>query len=152
MGLLSFLAFSAGAAIAVQATMNAQLGVLLKNSMIGTSIAFLFAFIFTASIMLITIKQLPDSSDIKSVPLYLWFTGGALGAFGVGMFYYLIPKMGIGSMMSFSLSGQLLIAMIINHFGWFDLPSKPINLFKITGAVLLIVGVLLINWEYNYEY
>jgi transporter family-2 protein len=90
--------------------------------------------------------------DIKSVPWYLWFTGGALSAFGVGMFYYLIPKMGVGSMMSYALSGQILIAIIASHFGWFDLPVKPINAIKFSGAIALIVGVLLLNWEPVYAH
>lgn len=149
---LSFLALAAGAAIAMQATMNAQLGVLLKSSMMGTSIAFLFSLTFTVSAMLLFAKNYPNLDEVKSVPFYLWFTGGALSAFAVGMFYYLIPKMGIGSMMSYALSGQLLIAIIASHLGWFDLPVKPINIVKIIGAILLIVGVLLINWESSYAH
>jgi transporter family-2 protein len=150
MSLFSLLALAAGAAIAVQATMNAKLGVLLKSSTIGTSVAFLFALIFTVLAMLVSIKQYPNLAEIKSVPFYLWFSGGALSAFGVGMFYYLIPKMGVGSMMSYALSGQILIAIIASHLGWFDLPSKPINSFKVIGTILLISGVLLINWESSY--
>ena len=41
MSYLSLYALAAGAAIALQATMNAQLGVLLKSSITATSIAFL---------------------------------------------------------------------------------------------------------------
>jgi len=149
---LSLLALVAGAAIAIQATMNAQLGVLLKNSMMGTTIAFLFSFIFTISAMLLSARNYPNLAEVKLVPLYLWFTGGALSAFGVGMFYYLIPKMGVGPMMSFALSGQILIAIIASHLDWFNLPIKPINTFKIIGAILLIGGVLLINWESSYAH
>jgi len=147
MNVLSLLAMGAGAAITVQATMNAQLGVLLKSSMLGTSIAFLFSCVFTILAMMLWSKQYPQLTDMKAVPLYLWFSGGALSAFGVGMFYYLIPKMGVASMMSYALSGQIIVATIISHFGWFDLPLKPINLLKISGIIALIVSMLLINWE-----
>lgn len=149
---LSFLAFFAGAAIAIQAAMNAQLGVLLRSSMIGTSIAFLFACLFTVSAMLFSIKQYPLLIEIKSVPMYLWFSGGALSAFGVGVFYYLIPKMGVGSMMSYALSGQILIAIVASHFGWFDQPVKPINIKIIAGVISFIVGIVLINWESSYAH
>ena len=152
MNYLSFLALAAGAAIAIQATMNAHLGVLLKSSMLATSIAFLFSFVFTVLAMILTTKEYPHITQIKSVPVYLWFSGGVLSAFGVGMFYYLIPKMGVGSMMSYALSGQILIALIANHFGWFDLPVKPINALKVAGAVLLIAGMILINWKSNYAH
>ena len=147
MSYFPLLALLAGAAIAIQATMNAQLGVLLKSSMLGTCIAFLFSCVFMTSAMMLTIKRYPEIADIKSVPLYLWFSGGALSAFGVGMFYYLIPIMGAGSMMSYALSGQILTAMVASHFGWFNLPLKPIDVTKATGVILFIVGVLLLNRE-----
>ncbi|MCG8381198.1 MAG: DMT family transporter [Gammaproteobacteria bacterium] len=147
MSYLSFLAVVAGAAIAIQASMNAQLGVLLKSPMLGTSIAFLFSCVFTIFAMMLWTKQYPQMNDIKSVPLYLWFSGGALSAFGVGMVYYLIPKMGVGSMMSYVLSGQILIAVVASHFGWFSLPVKQIDAVKVLGAASLIAGVLLLNWE-----
>lgn len=53
-------------------------------------------------------------------------------------------------MMSYALSGQIIVATIVSHFGWFDLPLKPISLPKISGIIALIVGMLLINWESNY--
>jgi transporter family-2 protein len=58
--------------------------------------------------------------------------------------------MGVGPMMSYALSGQILIAMIASHFGWFEQPIKPIDGLKLTGACLLISGVLLLNWEPAY--
>lgn len=144
------LAFSAGAAIAIQAAMNAKLGVLLKSASLGTGVAFLFACLFTILIALISIKQPPQLVDIKSVPTYLWFTGGALSAFGVGVFYYLIPKMGVGPMMAYALSGQILMAVAASHYGWFNQPVKPINIRVVTGMISLIAGISLINWESGY--
>ena len=157
MSYLSLLAMAAGAAIAIQATMNAKLGVLLKSAMMGTSVAFFFSCVFAVSAMVLSAimfstKQVPQMADIKSVPVYLWFSGGALSAFGVGMFYYLIPKMGVGSMMSYALSGQILIAIVASHFGWFELPVKPITLLKMAGALSLVTGVLLLNWEPGYAH
>jgi transporter family-2 protein len=147
---LSLLAFSAGAAIAVQAVMNAWLGVLLKSAMLGAGIAFLSACVFTVAAVLLSARQYPQLADVRSVPLYLWFSGGALSAFGVGVFYYLIPKMGVGSMMSYALSGQILMAVVASHFGWFDQPVAPVSVIKIVGVISLITGIVLINWEPGY--
>jgi transporter family-2 protein len=144
---LSLLALVAGAAIAIQATMNSHLGVLLKSPILSTSVAFFVSSLFALSALLLSTKQYPQMQDIKAVPLYLWFSGGALSAFGVGMFYYLIPKMGVGSVMSFALSGQILIAVTASHFGWFEMPIKPLTTLKVSGTIALIVGVLLLNWE-----
>lgn len=144
---LPLFALLAGAAIAVQATMNAQLGVLLGNALMGTWVAFTAASFFTLVALFVTSSTPPSLAVIKTVPLYLWFAGGILSAFGVGMFYFLIPKMGIGLMMSFALTGQLLIAIAASHFGWFNLPHMPVDKIKGLGVCALIAGVILINWN-----
>ncbi|MEO2278917.1 DMT family transporter [Pseudoalteromonas pernae] len=146
MTLLCVLAILAGAAIAVQAAMNAQLGVLLNNAMLATSVAFLTSFVLVITVVSLSTKNYPSASSLSNVPWYLWL-GGVFSAFGVSAFYYLIPKMGIGSMMSFALSGQIVVAMIASHMGWFSLPVKALDGSKILGTVLLICGVILVNWE-----
>lgn len=148
----ALLAFCAGAAIAIQAAMNAQLGVLLNSSMLGTSVAFLCACAFTVSVMLVSSRSYPQVADLRSVPLYLWFSGGALSAFGVGIFYFLIPKMGVGSMMSYALTGQILMAIVASHFGWFNQPMKPIDIKIVAGVIALVMGILLINWEVGHAH
>lgn len=52
-----------------------------------------------------------------------------------------------GLMMSFALTGQLLVAVIAGHYGWFDLPIKPLSLMRIIGVFALLSGVILINRE-----
>lgn len=144
---LSFLAFIAGAAITAQASINAQLGVLLKSSLIGTTVAFVSSSLFTLVAVIVTTKNYPQLATVQTIPIYLWFSGGALAAFGVGMYYFLIPKMGVGPMMSYALAGQILLAIVASHFGWFNLPVKQIDFMKSTGIIALIAGVILINFE-----
>ena len=134
----------AGAAITLQAAMNARLGVHLKNPLLATAIAFLLAGFFTVLFMLASTRQFPVAADVKTIPMYLWF-GGILSAFGVGTYYYLIPKMGVGSVMTYALSGQLFLAVIAGHFGWFDQPSHPITLRVFIGMAAMVLGIVLIN-------
>lgn len=148
---LATLAVLAGAAITFQAGMNARLGVLLKNPVLAAGVAFLFACFFTALFMLVSQRPLPVAAEIKSVPTYLWF-GGILSAFGVGLYYYLIPKMGVGSMMSFALTGQLVLAVIASHFGWFEQPVKPVTVRMVLGILAMTVGIVLINGGSKHGY
>ena len=92
------------------------------------------------------------ATSLQTVPVYLWFTGGTLGALGVGLLYFLIPQMGIGPMTVFSLAGQLLVATAASHFGWFDLPQNPVTLQKLIGFSALFTGVVLVNGENIYAY
>ncbi|GAA0342148.1 hypothetical protein GCM10009092_03380 [Bowmanella denitrificans] len=146
MKLLGILALLAGAAIATQASMNAQLGVLLRNSLLATAIAFTGSMLVTLLVLLSSSAHLPKLDTWLAVPVHLWF-GGVLSALGVGLFYYLIPKMGVGPMMSFALTGQLLVAMLASHYGWFGLPVKSLDGIKFLGIAALITGILLINWR-----
>ncbi len=146
--LLPWLALSAGGAIAIQAGMNARLGVELGNTMLGTSAAFAVACMVSLLVVALQRAGLPSVDRLQGVPLYLW-GGGIISAFGVGMFYFLIPRMGVGPMMSFALTGQIVLAVICSHFGWFDQPVKPVNATRVLGLLVLVAGVSLIYWEKN---
>lgn len=141
------LAILAGSSIALQSALNSHLGVVLKNSLMATTIAFMFSGLFTLSALLLLKNQSISLTTIESVPFYLWFTGALFSAFAVSVFFYLAPKIGIGPLMSYGLGGQIVMAIIISHFGWFDLPVKPITVTKIVGVIVLIIGILLINTE-----
>ncbi len=140
-----FMALMAGAAIATQASFNAQLGVILKNPLLASSVAFCSSLIFTLVILVTTSEDPLPTQQVREVPFYLWFIGGLFSTFGVASFYWLIPKMGIGPVLSYALSGQLLLAILAGHFGWFNLPTNPISALKMLGVGALIGGIVLIN-------
>lgn len=139
------LSFFAGIAIALQANMNSQLGVLLTSSLLATFIALLSSAIFTSIAMAFLVKDFPSINVLKSVPIYLYFCGGLLSAFALASFYYVIPKIGILSMISFGLTGQLIYSVVSSHFGLFDLPVSSINISKILGVIAMLIGIFLIN-------
>lgn len=139
------LSFFAGIAIAIQANINSQLGVLLTSSLLATSIALVGSFVFTSIAITFLVKEFPTVEILKSIPFYLWFTGGLLSAFALGSFFFVIPKIGILSMISFSLAGQLIYSVISSHYGWFNLPISTISISKMVGVIATLVGIFLIN-------
>ncbi|WP_347136838.1 DMT family transporter [Parahaliea mediterranea] len=143
---LGSLALAAGAAIAIQASMNAQLGVQLRNSLLGTAVAFAVSCLVAVAAVLASTRDYPSLASLRAVPPYLW-CGGLLSTFGVGLFYFLIPRMGVGPMMSFALTGQILVAVAASHYGWFDLPVRTLNATRAVGVASLGLGILLINWK-----
>lgn len=152
MSYLPLLAIFSGIMISLQATLNARLGVLLQNTLLGTGIAFMVGSLLCFSLIAVTGKFDMNATSLETVPIYLWFTGGALGALGVGLLYFLIPQMGIGPMTVFSLAGQLLVATTASHFGWFELPQNPLTLQKLIGFFALFIGIFLVNGENIYAY
>jgi transporter family-2 protein len=152
MNYLPLLAIFAGVTISLQATLNARLGVLIQNPLLGAGIAFMVGSLLCLTLVAVAGKLDIKGADLQTVPVYLWFTGGALGALGVGLLYFLIPQMGIGPMTVFSLTGQLLVATSASHFGWFDLPQHPVTLQTLIGLFALFTGVVLVNGEQLYAY
>ncbi|WP_462151908.1 DMT family transporter [Pseudoalteromonas xiamenensis] len=144
------IALFAGSCIAVQAAMNARLGQHFNNAWLATSYAFLTSFLLIGFVLIVTqFKSLSaqfEQLQTSAIPWYLWLSC-CLSVIGVGSMYWLIPKMGVGNLMSYALTGQLLMAMLISHFGLFDSPQKLLSTTKLVGATLLIFGILLINKE-----
>ena len=143
--ILSALAFIGGVFLAVQGGLNAQLGVLLKNPLLASLVAFFTSACYAFLTVVLGVKSLPNVHDLKEIPHYLWFTGGLFSVLGIGLYYYTIPKLGISTMISLGLCGQLIFSVIAGRFGWFDLPAEPIDWKKIIGVTSMIIGIILIN-------
>ena len=139
------LAFTGGVFLAIQGGLNAQLGVLLKNPLLASLSAFFTSTVFAFLFVLSSLKNIPAKTQIAEIPYYLWFTGGLFSVLGISLYYYTIPKLGVSSMISLGLCGQLIFAVIAGHFGWFNLPVEPISYQRIFGVLALITGGLLIN-------
>jgi len=142
----AILALAAGGAIALQAGLNSSLGRQLGSPLFATAAAFGTGFVFAALASLVYTRAVAGPSA-RGVPTYLWFVGGLVGAVALVSFYWLIPRLGIATTLSFTLTGQLLVAMIAGHYGWFGLPPTPLSTLRLMGAATLVVGILMISLD-----
>jgi transporter family-2 protein len=142
---LSILAIIGGVFLAAQGGLNSNLGVVLKNPLLASVIAFFCSTIFSLAFVLFSLKNIPNWIEIKQVPVYLWFTGGVFSVLGISLYYYTIPKLGISTMISLGLFGQLIFSVIAGHFGWLNLPLEPLTVKKVIGIITMMAGILLIN-------
>ena len=138
-------AMTGGVLLSIQGGLNSQLGVLLKNPLLATLVAYVFSTIFAFILVIISIRHMPTVQQVKEIPIYLWFTGALLSVMGISLYYYTIPKLGISTMISIGLFGQMLFSVVAGHFGWFGLPKEPVDLERIIGVSAMIVGIYLIN-------
>lgn len=142
---LSITAFIGGVFLAIQGGLNAQLGIWLKNPLLASVVAFFCSTLFALVFIILSVKSIPSISELKQIPVYLWFSGGLFSVLGVSLYYYTIPRLGISTMISLGLFGQLLFSVIAGHFGWLNLPTEPITPKRILGITAMITGILLIN-------
>lgn len=141
----SALAIIGGVFLAAQGGLNSNLSVLLKSPLLSAVVLFSSSTIFAFTFALLSVKSIPNWIEIKQIPIYLWFTGGLFSVLGISLYYYTIPKLGISTMISLGLIGQLIFSTIVGHFGWLNLPIEPISIKKILGLITMISGILLIN-------
>lgn len=142
---LSGLAILGGVFLAAQGGLNSNLGVLLKNPLLASVIAFFSSTIFAAGFVILSSKTSPDWAELKQIPIYLWFTGGLCSVLGISLYYYTIPKLGISTMISLGLFGQIAFSIIAGHFGWLNLPLEPITFKRGLGLFIMMSGIILIN-------
>ena len=79
---------------------------------------------------------------MKDLPAYL-FLPGFVAAFMVIGTTYLIPKVGARKFFILMLTGQILMSMIVSHFGILGMPKDPITYKKLLGGILTAVGVVI---------
>ena len=79
-------------------------------------------------------------SQWRSLP---WYTLGA-GFFGLGVIAaisFMIPRVGVAPALIILLAGQLLVGAILDHFGWLGLAQRPLDITRVIGLIVVLVGV-----------
>lgn len=79
----------------------------------------------------------------RGVPPYVLFTG-ILGLIIVGTIGYVTPRLGLVTAFTILIATQFLLGGIIDHFGWFGAEIRPLDLTKLLGVGVLMLGVWLI--------
>jgi bacterial/archaeal transporter family-2 protein len=138
------LAILAGLAMPTQATVNSKLAESVSSPILAAFISFAVGTVSLFVYILLTGVPLSNLADSKNAPLIAWI-GGFLGAFFVAVMATVVPKIGVALAFSLAIGGQMLVTLLIDHFGWLGVPEKPISLTRIAGAALITIGVVLIR-------
>ncbi|MEQ8927382.1 MAG: DMT family transporter [Fulvivirga sp.] len=142
---LLIMSVSVGVLVVIQGGINARLGLMLSNTLLATTIALITSATITLAAFLITTRSYPTFQQLKSIPLHL-FLGGVFSFSALALFYYVIPRLGISTVVTFGLTGQIIFASIAAHYGWFGMPVELMSLKKLIGMIIMIAGVYLIKF------
>ena len=95
-------------------------------------------------VLVVTREPWPALSTIaKSSPLS-WI-GGVFGTVYIVASIMLLPRLGAMTVIALLITGQMLASVAFDHFGLFGLAQRPIDLYRAGGAVLLVLGALLVR-------
>ena len=59
----------------------------------------------------------------------------------------LLPKLGASGFIALAMAGQILASLLLDHFGLFVLAQRELTTPRVLGALLLIGGVVLIQFS-----
>lgn len=139
-----FVALLVGAFLPLQVGVNTKLGEAVGSPLLSALISFSVGTIALLSYILITGIPLANAANAKNASPIAW-TGGLLGAFFVASSIILLDKLGAAMTISLIIAGQMLMSLIMDHFGLLGMDVKPISFGRVAGVVLVVAGVILIR-------
>jgi transporter family-2 protein len=103
-----------------------------------------------AALLFITISKthVPPLVQLKSAPLYS-YAGGLIVCAYVIMITVIIPKLGVANAIGLIVTGQIICAVIIDHFGLFGTTVRTIDGQRLVGAVMMIGGIYLVMKKHD---
>jgi transporter family-2 protein len=137
------LVFIAGSMIAVQAPTNAMLAKAGGSPVVAALISFLVGTVGLLAVWIGSGNR-PGAAQFTGLPWYAWI-GGLYGAVFVAVAAYAAPKIGIASLITIGIAGQVAMALLLDHLGALGLHREPINLGRVAGALLVLAGVVLVR-------
>ena len=134
---------AAGGMISLQAPTNAMLARAGGSPVLAALISFAVGTVVLLGVWLASGSR-PRASSFAGLPPYAWF-GGAYGALYVAVAAYAAPKIGLASLITIGIAGQIVMALLLDHVGALGLPRDPLSIGRIAGALLVVAGVVLVR-------
>ena len=132
-----------GAATALQAPTNAKM-----MAAVGSPVnaAFVSFAVGTAAlgILAVVLQVRPDIAASRALPWYAWI-GGLYGAIFVVAAAWGVPRLGVATTIILMVAGQLLLSVVLDHFGAMGMPKQPISWGRVAGVLMVLGGVLMVR-------
>lgn len=135
--------FLAGGATALQAPTNARLMTAVGSPINAALISFLVGTAVLA-VLAVAMPSRPDMAAARGLPWWAWI-GGAYGAIFVVAATWGVPRLGVATTITLMVAGQLAVSLFLDHFGALGAPRQPLNLGRIAGVGLVIIGVVMVR-------
>ena len=141
---LVLLAVAAGVSVVVQQVLNADLRASLSSAAWAAFMSYVVGSL-TMAVALLAMRE-PWISTEGIAKSWAWsWTGGVFGTIYIVASILLLPHLGAATVVALLVTGQMLGSLALDHYGLFGLTPHSLDPLRLTGATLLIVGVVLIR-------
>lgn len=138
------IALLSGALMSIQGVFNTQVT---KSSSVWAANTFVQ---FTALCLCLGAWMITDRSSLlaplKVEPKYM-LLGGVIGAFITYTVIKSMESLGPAKAVMLIVVAQLIVAYIIELFGWFGVEKQPWEWKKAIGMLLAIAGIIIFKWK-----
>ena len=133
-----------GLLLPVQVAINTLLKKYVGQPMQVTFISYVAGALAAFFICVMARYPLPTSVSLSGTSWWMWF-GGCLGTIYVWSTIFATPRIGASLTLALTVAGQMIAAILLDHYGAFGLQKYPVSLSRILGVMFLIAGVILIS-------
>jgi transporter family-2 protein len=141
---LAGLGLLAGLAFVMQQVVNTNLRNGLASPLWAALVSYAGGTLLVALLLLATHQPVPSRQAVSQTSWLSW-TGGAFGVVYVLISILLLPRIGAATYIALIVAGQMLTSVTFDHFGVLGLTRHPITRVRVLGAVMLLVGVVLVR-------
>ncbi|ATO20529.1 hypothetical protein BS636_13035 [Acinetobacter sp. LoGeW2-3] len=138
--LMLFVVMFGGAVLCAQSSINGRLGAtvgVLESSwltfVLGALVSFLIAFFLEPN----------HALNLFTAPRWQ-LTGAFFGVAYMLTIVFAMPRLGAAATTVAVISGQLLMSLLIDHFGWLNNPVIPLDGSRLAAIILLAIALFFI--------
>ena len=131
-----FVSVFTGVILAIMVSLNGGV----SNAAGNYASSFIIHFIGLIGIIFVLIFTKSKIKNLKGIPFYM-FSGGLIGVLTVLFTNASSSVLGVSLTVSLTLLGQLVTSLVIDNFGYFNMPVVKFDKRKILGLVIIITGI-----------
>lgn len=139
---LILLAVLIGASATIQGTVNGGLATRLG---VGTTILINSAVALAGAFLWWMIASSPERGADPRPISWILYTGGLWGLILILCAAFAFPRLGAGPTTAIAVAAQLIVALVIDHYG-FSGERLAVTPWRILGGLLLVAGATLVLW------
>lgn len=138
-------ALAGGAVLPIQVAINTLLRRYVGEAMQVTFVSYVAGALASLVICVLARYPLPAAAVVSQTSWWMW-VGGCLGTFYVWSTIFATPKIGAALALALTIAGQMIAALFLDHYGAIGLTKYTASPTRITGAVLVVLGVSLVAY------
>ncbi|NJR53140.1 MAG: DMT family transporter [Leptolyngbyaceae cyanobacterium CSU_1_3] len=138
-------ALAGGAFIPVQVALNTLLRRYMGEPMQVTFVSYLSGTLTALLICFTAQYPLPTATALSQTTWWMW-TGGCLGTLYVCSTIVASLKIGATLTLALTFAGQMIAALLLDHYGAIGLAKYPASPARVAGIVIVFLGVSLIAY------